>query len=105
MMATMEMGRLCMHAASKVVGTIADHNLKTVKLSVANTLRSFEYVAQLAGAKTGAEVMELSSAHCLNQLNVLRCSFGNRLDLVCKMTTDAAGPFRSRAVVPTCVIL
>ena len=67
MMATMEMGRLCMHAASKVVGTIADHNLKSMKLSVASTLRSFEYAAQLAGAKTGAEVMELSSAHCLNQ--------------------------------------
>ena len=105
MMETREMGRLCMHAASNVVGTIADHNLKSMRLSIANTLRSFEYAAQLAGAKTGAEVMELSSAHCLDQLNVLRCCFDDIVDLVCKTTTDAARPFRPHAIVSSCVIL
>jgi hypothetical protein len=105
MMQTGEMGRLCMHAASNVVGTIADHNLKNMKLSIDNTLRSLEYAAQLAGAKTGAEVMEFSSAHYLEQLNVLRCCFENLADLVCKTTTGAAKPFRSHAVVSSCVIL
>jgi hypothetical protein len=75
-----------------------------LKLSSASTLRSFEYAAQLAGAKTGAEVMELSSAHCQNRLNVLRAFFDNLLDLVCKMTTVAAGPFRSGVIVSICVI-
>jgi hypothetical protein len=76
-----------------------------MKLSIANTMRSFEYAAQLSRAKTGAEVMELSSAHYLSQLNVLRSCFDNHVDLVCKTTTDAAGPFRSNAVVSSCVIL
>ena len=105
MMETREIGRLCMHAASNVVGTITDHNLNSMKLSIANTRRSFEYAAQLARAKTGAEVMELSSAHCLNQLNVMRCCRDRLVDLICKTTTDAARPFRSYAVVSSCVIL
>lgn len=100
-----EMGWLCMHAASNVVGTIADHNLRIMRLSIANARRSFECAAQLAAAKTGAEVMELSSAYWRVQLNVLRGCFDNRLDLACKMTTDATGPFRSRAIAPTRVIL
>lgn len=105
MMHTVEMGRLWLHAASNVVGTIADHNLKNMKLCIDNTLRSLEHAAQLAGAKTGAEVMEFSSAHYLDQLNVLRCCFDNLVDLVCKTTTGAAGPFRPHAVVSSCVIL
>src|SRR4051812_27660941 len=102
---TREMGRLCMHAARNVVGTIAGHNLKSMKLSIAHTMRSFEYAAQLARAKTAAEVMELSSAHYLSQLNVVRSCFDNHIDLVCKTTTDAAAPFKSNAVVSSCVIL
>ena len=105
MMESREMGRLCMQSASNVVGTVADHNLKSLNLSIASTLRSFEYVLQLARAKTGAEVMELSSAHYLNQLNVMRCCRDRLLDLICKTTTDAARPFRSHAVVSSCVIL
>ena len=66
MMETREMS-IYTHAASNVVGTIADHNLESMKLSIVNTL------------------MDLSSAHSLNQLNVLRCCFDNLLDLVCKM--------------------
>jgi len=105
MMQTREMRRLCMHAASNVVGTIADHNLKNMKLSIDSTLRSLEYAAQLAGAKTGVEVMEFSRAHYLDQSNVMRCCFENLADLVCKTTTDAARPFRPHAIVSSCVIL
>ena len=105
MMKSREMRRLCMQSASNVIGTVADHNIKSMKLSIASTLRSFEYALQLARAKTAAEVMELSSAHYLNQLNVMRCCRGRLVDLICKMTTDAAGPFRSHAVVSSCVIL
>jgi hypothetical protein len=76
-----------------------------MKLSVASTLTSFEYAAQLARAKTGAEFMELSSAHCLNQLNVMRWCCDSLVDLMCKTATDAARPFRSHAVVSSCVIL
>jgi hypothetical protein len=65
MVRTSETGRLCMNAASNVVGTIADHNFKSMKLSADSTVRSCEYVAQLAGAKTGLELLEfLRSATC-----------------------------------------
>ena len=100
-----EIGRLCMNAASNVAGTIADHSLKSMRLSSDSTLRSFEYMTQLASAKTGRDVLELSGAHCRNHLNVLSCHSGNLVDLVCKMPKDVAEPFRTRAIVASCVIL
>jgi len=81
-METREIGRLCMNAMSNVAGTIADHNLKSMRLSGDSTLRSFEYMTQLAGARTGLDVIELSGAHCRNQLNVLGCYTGDIVDLV-----------------------
>jgi hypothetical protein len=65
------MGRLCLDAAINVARAVADHNLKNMKLSSDNALRSFEYMAQLADAKTGLEVIALSGVHCHSQLNVL----------------------------------
>ena len=105
MMETREIGRLCMNAMSNVAGTIADHNLKSMRLSGDSTLRSFEYMTQLAGARTGLDVIELLGAHCRNQLNVLGCYTGDLVDLVWRMPRDVAEPFRTRAVVASCVIL
>lgn len=100
-----EMGRLCLDSASSVAGAVADHNLRNMKLSSDNALRSFVYMAQLADAKTGLEVIALSGAHCHNQLNVLGGYADNLVDLICKMPKDAAEPFRTEAVVTSCVIL
>jgi hypothetical protein len=44
MMETREMGRSYMKAAGNAVATIADHNRKSMKLSGASALRSFEYL-------------------------------------------------------------
>jgi hypothetical protein len=71
MMETREIGRLYMKAAGNAVATIADHNLKSMKVSGASALRSFEYLAKLAGAKTGIEAIEFSGAHYRHQLNAL----------------------------------
>ena len=102
---TSEMGRLCLDSASSVARAVADHNLRNMKLSSDNALRSFVYMTQLAGAKTGLEVIALSGAHCHNQLNVLGGYADNLVDLICKMPKDAAEPFRTEAVVTSCVIL
>lgn len=102
---TSEMGRLCLDSASNVVLAVADHNLKNMKLSSDNALRSFEYMTRIADARTGLEVIALSGAHCHNQLNVLGGYTDNLVDLIRKMPKDAAEPFRTEAVVASCVIL
>src|SRR3954463_15241318 len=80
MMESREMSRLYLQSARNVVGVVADHAVKSLNLSIASTLSSFEYALQLARAKSGREVMELSAAHYLNQLNVMRCSHDCHLD-------------------------
>jgi hypothetical protein len=97
---TSELGRLCMNAASNVAGAIADHYLKNMQLSGDNALRSFEYMARLAGATTGLEAIELSGAHYRRQLNVLDCYTGNLIALVCKMSSELVEPFKARALEP-----
>ena len=42
---TSEMGRRYLDSASNVARAVADHNLKNMKLSSDNALRSFEYMA------------------------------------------------------------
>ena len=102
---TSEMSRLCLDSASNIARAVADHNLKNMKLSSENALRSFEYMTQLADARTGLEVIVLSGAHCHTQLNVLGGYTDNLVDLIRKMPKDAAEPFRTEAVVAACVIL
>jgi hypothetical protein len=80
-----EMGRLYMKAAGAAVATIADHNRKSMQLSGGSALRSFEYLARLAGAKTGVEAIEVSGAHYRNQLNALGEYTDNVVDLARKM--------------------
>jgi hypothetical protein len=76
-----EMSRSYMKAAGAAVTTIADHNRKSMQLSGASALRSLEYVARLAGVKTGMEAIEVSSAHYRNQLNALGEHTDNLVDL------------------------
>ena len=55
-----EIGRSYMKAAGTAVTTIADHNRKSMQLSGASALRSFEYLARLAGVSAvDALCMEL----------------------------------------------
>ena len=85
MMETREMDRLYMKAANNVADIIAGYNLKSLQMSRASALSSFEYIARLAGSKTGLEVIKCSGAHYRNQLDVLRGYTDNLLDLAFKM--------------------
>jgi hypothetical protein len=91
-METREIGRLYMKAAVNAVATIADYNRKSMQLSGASALRSFEYLARLAGAKTGIEAIEVSGAHYRNQLNAVADRTGNLIDLARKMRTICLDP-------------
>lgn len=92
MMETRDISRLYMKTASTAVETIADYNLKSMKLASASALRSFEYLAQLAGAKTGMEVIEFSAAHYRNRLNALGDRTDNLVDLARKMRMMCLDP-------------
>ena len=86
------MGRLYMKAAGTAVAAIADHNRKSMQLSGASALRSFEYLARLAGAKTGIEAIEFSGAHYRNRLNALGEYTDDLVDLARKMRRICLDP-------------
>jgi len=87
-----EVGRLYMKATNAAVTTIADHNRKSMHLSGASALRSFEYLARLAGAKTGMEAIEVSGAHYRNQLDALGEYSKNLVDLAREMRGICLAP-------------
>ena len=87
-----EMGGLYIKAAGAAVATIAEHNRKSMHLSGASTLRSFEYLTRLAGAKTGMEAIEVSGTHYRNQLNALGEYSDNLIDLARKMRGICLAP-------------
>jgi hypothetical protein len=85
MMETREMDRLYMKAANNVADIIAGYNLKSLQMSRASGLSSFEYIARLAGSKTGLEMIKCSGAHYRNQLDVLRGYTDDLVGLAFKM--------------------
>ena len=85
-------GQLYMSAADAAVTTIADHNRKSMQLSGASAMRSFEYLGRLAGAKTGIEAIEVSGAHYRNQLSALGDFTDNFVDLARKMRSICLVP-------------
>ena len=89
-----EIGRMYMKAASAAVTTIADHNRKSMQLSRASALRSFEYAARLAGVKTGMEAIEASGAHYRNQLNALGEYTDNFIDLARELRNICLTPLK-----------
>ena len=85
MMETREMDRVYMKAANNVAGIIAGYNFKSLQMSRASALSSFEYLTRPAGAKTGMEAIEVSGAHYRNQLDVLRGYTDDLVDVAFKM--------------------
>ena len=98
------MGRSYMKAAGAAVAAIADHNRKSMQLSGASALMSFQYLARLAGAKTGIEAIEVSGAHYQNQLNALGEYADDLVDLARKMRGISLAPFTARGGELSCVV-
>jgi hypothetical protein len=91
-----EIGRLYMKAAGTTVTTIADYNRKSMQLSGASALSSLEYLARLAGVKTGMEAIEVSSTHYRNQLNALCEYTDNLIDLAREMRSICLAPSEAK---------
>src|SRR5882724_2883162 len=85
MMQTREMDRLYMKAANNVADIIAGYNFNCLQMSRASALSSSEYIARLAGSKTGLDVIKCSGAHYRNPLDVLRGYTDDLVDLAFKM--------------------
>lgn len=92
-----EMGRSYMKFAGAAAATIADHNRKSMQLSGASALISFNYLTRLAGAKTGMEAIEVSGAHYRNQLSALGDFTDNFVDLARKMRSICCAPSEREA--------
>jgi hypothetical protein len=92
MMDSREMSRLYKEAAGNTVATIAGYNRRSMQVSGASALKSFEYLTRLAGAKTGIEAIELSGEHYRNQLNVFGEYTDNLVDFARKMRTICLKP-------------
>ena len=95
---TRERGQLHMRAADAAATTIADHNRKSMQLSGASALRSFEYLGRLAGAKTGMEAIEVSGAHYRNQLDALGEYSKNLVDLAREMRGICLAPSKGEGM-------
>lgn len=87
-----DIGRLYMKAAGTAVTAIADHNHKSMQLSGTSALRAIGYLAQLSGAKTGMEAIEVLGAHYRNQLNALGEYADNLIDLAREMRSICLAP-------------
>jgi len=81
-----------MKFAGAAAATIADHNRKSMQLSGASALRSFEYFTRIASAKTGMEAIEVSGAHYRNQLSALGDFMDNFVDLTRKIRGICQAP-------------
>ena len=79
------MSLLYKKAAGSTVLAIADYNRRSMQLSGTSALRSLDYVTRLAGAKTGIEAIEISSAHYRNQLTALAEYADQLVDLARQM--------------------
>ena len=93
---TREMSRLYMKAADDVARIIADHNLKSLQMSGASALSSFEYMARLAGSKTGIEAIK--SFRCALSKSTGRTArlHGRSRRPRPEEAKYVAGPFRTR---------
>jgi phasin len=72
----------------------ADYGLKVIEFSRDNANSAFDFASELLGAKTFAEVIELSSAHARKQFESLSEQSKELATLAQKVATEAAEPIK-----------
>ena len=72
----------------------ADYALKVIEISRVNANSTFDFAAQLLGAKTFSEVIELSSSHARKQFETLSEQTKELASLAQKVATEAAEPIK-----------
>jgi len=72
----------------------ADYSLKVIELARENTNAAFDFAAELLGAKTFSEVVELSTAHARKQFETFTEQGKELAALAQKVATEAAEPIK-----------
>jgi len=72
----------------------ADYSLKMIEMARENTNAAFDFAAELLGAKTLSEVIELSTAHVRKQFEALSEQGKELATLAQKVATEAAEPIK-----------
>jgi phasin len=71
-----------------------DYGLKVLELTRENTNATFDFAAQLLGAKTFAQFVELSTAHARKQFETMTAQSKELATLAQKVATEAAEPIK-----------
>ena len=72
----------------------ADYSLKVIELARENSNAAFDFAAELLGAKSFSEVVELSTAHARKQFETLSEQGKELATLAQKVATEAAEPIK-----------
>jgi phasin len=72
----------------------ADYGLKVVEIARANSNASFDFAAELLGARTFAQMIEISTAHTRKQIESLTEQAKELSSLAQKVATHAAEPIK-----------
>ncbi len=72
----------------------ADYSLKVIEMARENTNAAFDFAAELLGAKTFSEVVELTTAHARKQFEALSEQGKELAALAQKVATEAAEPIK-----------
>ena len=72
-----------------------DYNLKVIETARTNTNAAFDYARELVGAKSFAEVVELSTAHARKQFEAFTEQTKELAALAQKVATDSSEPIKS----------
>jgi len=72
----------------------ADYGLKVIEFARNNSNAAFDFASELMGAKTFAEVVELSTAHARKQFETMSEQSKELAALAQKVATEAAEPIK-----------
>jgi phasin len=83
---------------SSVMKGSADYRLKLIEMARTNANAAFDFAAQLAAAKSPAQVVELSQQHASRQVEVVTAQLKELTSLAEKVASDTAEPIRSNLI-------
>ena len=72
----------------------ADYSLKVIEVARINSNAAFDFAAELFGAKSLSEVIELSTAHARKQFETVAAQSKDLAALAQKVATEAAEPIK-----------
>jgi phasin len=72
----------------------SDYGLKVVEMARANSNAAFDYAAELMGARTFAQMLEISTSHTRKQMESIAAQAKELATLAQKVATTTAEPFK-----------